>query len=330
MPATMQAWRVHEPGPFRQALRLETLPLPSAIPGSVVIRTGAAGVNFPDILVIEGLYQERPELPFTAGFESAGEVVESASPEIAVGSRVVCQGSSGAFAEYRSVPAGQAAPVPDSMTLPQAAAFLVTFQTAYFALTHRAGLRAGETLLVHGAAGGVGSAAVQLGKALGATVLATAGGPEKVKVCKELGADHVIDHQREDFVARTRQLTENRGADVIFDPVGGDVFDSSLRALAWEGRLLVIGFADGRIPQVAANRILLKNISVVGLFWTTYWRRDPARVRQAHEHLVELFEAGKIRPLIGARFPLRELPDALELIASRRAWGKVVLTDEAP
>ena len=321
----MRAWCVREFGPFRDVLELERRRRPRLEEGSVILRTRAAGINFPDILMIAGKYQVRPEPPFVPGFESAGEVVETSTPELEVGTRVVCQEDFGAFSELRRVAVRRALPIPETLSFAEAAASFVTFQTAYFALVHRTALQPGETLLVHGAAGGVGSAAVQLGRILGATVIATAGSDGKIEVCRRLGAHHTIAYRDEDLVPRIEELTGGRGADVIFDPVGGDVFDTSTRCIAWEGRLLTIGFAGGRIPSVAANRILLKNIAVVGLFWTSYWQRKRQLILGAHERMLELIREGRFRPLIWDRLPLEGLPDALEAVYRRATFGKLIL-----
>lgn len=325
----MRAWTVREPGPFQEVLRLEESPLPPHRPGSLLVRTRSAGINFPDLLMIAGKYQVRPPLPFTPGFEAVGEVVEIVGPAHgagpAVGDRVICQLGHGAFSDYLRVGPEQTFAIPAGMPDAEAAAFFVAFQTAWFALVHRAGLRGGEVLLVHGGAGGVGSAAIQLGRSLGAVVVATAGGEEKLEVCRRLGAHHTVDYVRQDFVAAVRDLTGGRGADVILDPVGGDVFDQSTRCLAWEGRILPIGFTGGRIPSVAVNHLLLKNISVVGLYWTTYFEHSPHSIREAHARLTGLYENGEIRPLIHDRYPMEELPRALSVVAERRSCGKAVL-----
>jgi NADPH:quinone reductase-like Zn-dependent oxidoreductase len=207
----------------------------------------------------------------------------------------------------------------------EAAALFVTYQTSYFALVHRVALQPKETLLVHGGAGGVGISAIQLGKAMGATVIATAGADDKLDVCRKAGADHAINYKDEDFVAAVQKLTGGKGADVVYDPVGGDVFDRSLKCIAWEGRILVIGFASGRIPELAANKVLLKNISVVGLFWGQYLIRDPQKVKDAHTALCAMYAAGSIKPLVWKRYPLAELPDALGALESRASHGKVVV-----
>jgi len=322
----MRAWIVREFGPYEQVLRLEERPEPVVRPGSALVRVLAAGINFPDILMIAGRYQERPERPFIPGFESAAEVVEAPRGSgLAPGARVICQVGHGAFCEALCVDPPEAFPIPAGMSDAEAAGFFLTYQTAWVALVHRARLRSGEILLVHGGAGGVGSAAIQLGKALGAQVVATAGGAEKADLCRRLGADHAVDYARDDFVAAVQEITGGRGADVIFDPVGGDVFDRSLRCIAWEGRILPIGFAGGRIPSVAANRVLLKNISVLGMYWGTYWQHAPHVIREAYAGMVDLYERGSLRPLIHHLYPMEELPQALTAVARRECRGKAVL-----
>ena len=325
----MRAWRVHQLGEPRDVLRLEEVPDPVAGPGEAVIDVEAVACNFPDILLCRGQYQEKPLLPFTPGLEVSGRVraVGPDTSEDLLGRRVIAVTSApkGGMAEMVAVPASGMWPADDGMSPPEAAALPVAYQTGWFGLHHRAHLQHGETLLVHAAAGGVGSAAVQLGKAAGARVIATAGGPDKVEVCRKLGADVVVDYRHENFVEVVREVTGGRGADVIYDPVGGDIFDQSRRCLAWEGRLLVIGFTSGRIPDVPANHVLLKNYSVVGLHWGQYLRRDPELVAHAHAELLDLWRAGKLAPLVSAEYPMEEAPAALERLASRATWGKVVL-----
>jgi NADPH2:quinone reductase len=231
----------------------------------------------------------------------------------------------GGFAERALVPAGAAWHLPDAMSFAEGAALPIVYPTSYAGLVYRAALAPGETLLVHAAAGGVGVAAVQIGKALGARVLATVGGAEKVAVARRAGADVVIDYQAEDFVARVLEETAGRGADVIYDSVGGDVFERSLKCIAWNGRLLVIGFAGGEIPSVKLNRILLKNIAVVGLHWGAYAKFEPARIPETMRALLDLYEKGAIRPEIYRSYPLAEASAALVALGSRKTWGKVVL-----
>lgn len=322
----MLAWRVTQYGSYRDVLERQSLPDPSAPKQGVVIEVAAAGLNFFDILSVAGQYQVKLPPPFTPGTEAAGTVVEAGEgSRFAVGDRVLGSNIMGAFAERMIVPDTGCFSIPPGMSDPHAAALFINYQTSYFALTHRANLQPGETLLVHGGAGGVGVSAIQLGKALGATVIATASSDTKRRVCTEAGADHVIDYTHDDFVAAVKGLTKGRGADVIYDPVGGDVFDKSTKCIAWGGRLLVIGFASGRIPEIKANRILLKNMSVVGLHWGSYQLQKPALITAAHERLLELYDAGSIAPVIFGDFGLADLPEAMDALAQRRSHGKVVL-----
>jgi NADPH2:quinone reductase len=293
----------------------------------VRVRVSAAGLNFPDLLVIAGKYQVKPPLPFIPGHEATG-VVESVGAKSAFrpGQRVALFTAWGAYGQLITAPDLRVFPVPDAMSDEHAAGLIVTYQTSYFALIHRAQLAAGEWLLVHGGAGGVGTSAIQIGKALGARVIATAGGTDKLEVCRRAGADHVVDYRSGDFAALVGEITGGRGADVIYDPVGGDVFDQSTRCLAWAGRLLVIGFASGRIPSIAANRILLKNISVVGVHWGNYFSEQPDLLPAVHQQLCRMYEAKKIEPIIWRSFPFDRLPDGLAAIESRQSYGKIIVT----
>ncbi|MCA9675831.1 MAG: NADPH:quinone oxidoreductase family protein [Kofleriaceae bacterium] len=323
----MRAWRAHDYGPYRDVLRYEEVDRPELPEAGVILKVEAAALNFPDLLAIAGKYQVKAPLPFIPGMECAGTVVEAgARSRHQPGDRVIASTLWGAFAEELAVADPHLLPVPSGMTAAQAASFLITYQTAYFALVHRTTLRAGETLLVHGGAGGVGVSAIQLGRALGATVIATAGSDAKCEVCTRAGAHHVINYHDDDFVAAVNKLTGGKGADVIYDPVGGDVFDKSLKCIAWEGRLLVIGFASGRIPELKVNRVLLKNVSVVGLFWGAYAPRDPAKIVATHEALSAHFARGEVTPMIWKELPLAELPAGLAALESRASWGKVVVT----
>jgi NADPH2:quinone reductase len=324
----VRAWRVHELGEPADVLRLEDVEAPRAGLGQVGIEVEAVALNFPDILLCKGMYQERPPLPFTPGLEIAGRVVETGEGAgIPEGSRVIAMPPmpGGGMAERVVAPEAVVFPVPEDMPAAAAASLLIAYQTGHFGLHRRAGLTEGETLLVHAGAGGVGSAAVQLGRAAGARVIATAGGAEKVAVLERLGVDIAIDYTSDDFVEVVKEATGGRGADVIYDPVGGDTFDRSRKCIAWEGRLLVIGFAGGRIPEVPANHVLLKNYSVVGLHWGAYFRNDPRLVHATHALLLQLYEKGEIDPLISAELPLEDAPAALERLGARGTWGRVVL-----
>ena len=316
----MRAWRVHELGAPADVLRLDEVPDPVAGDGEVLVRVDACALNFPDVLLCAGLYQQRPPLPFTPGLEVCGTVVGT-------GARVIGGPPlpHGGLAELAVLPADGCFEVPAGMPADEAAGLLITYQTAYVGLHRRAALRAGEWLLVHAGAGGVGSAAIQVGLAAGARVIATAGGPEKVAVCRELGAHEVIDYRGEDIAARVREVTGGHGADVVWDPVGGDVFDASRRCIAFEGRLVVVGFTSGRIPDAPAGHVLVKNYSVVGLHWGLYRSMDPAVVADAHAALCRLYAAGEIRPLVSERVSMAEAPQALTRLAARATVGKVVV-----
>jgi len=322
----MRAWRAHAYGAYRDVLQLDDIEPPTPPDEGAVIQIAAASLNFPDLLAIAGKYQVKAPTPFVPGIEAAGTVI-AVGPHSRhkLGDRVIASSLWGAFAEQIAVLDNSLFAIPPEMPDDEAASLLVTYQTSYFALVHRASLQRGETLLVHGGAGGVGISAIQIGKALGATVIATAGADDKLEVCRKAGADHVINYKDEDFTAVVQKLTSGRGADVVYDPVGGDVFDKSLKCIAWEGRLLVIGFASGRIPEIAANRVLLKNISIIGLFWGAYMVRDPKKIRDAHDALIAMYKAGQIKPLVWKSLPLAELPDALGALESRASHGKIVV-----
>jgi NADPH2:quinone reductase len=302
-------------------------PAPVIHPGQIAVDVKAAGCNFFDILLVQGRYQVKPQFPFIPGGEIAGVVDEVGAgvSGFAPGDRVLAAVPVGGYAERIALPASLAHRMPENLSFEEGAALPIVYPTSYAGLVYRAALQPGETLLVHAAAGGVGLAAVQIGKALGARVIATAGGKEKLHVALEAGADIGIDYSEEDFVERVKEHTNGRGADVIYDSVGGDIFDRSLKCIAWNGRLLVIGFASGTIPKVAANRILLKNISVMGLHWGAYARHEPARVPETFDALFQLYAEGKIRPVIYRRYPLEQAPAALAALGSRKSHGKVVL-----
>jgi NADPH2:quinone reductase len=309
-------------------LVVREMPDPVARENQVVIDVQAAGCNFFDILLVQGKYQMKPAFPFTPGAEVAGVVRElgPGARGVSVGDRVFAGVPHGAFAERVAVPVTALHAMPASMSFPEGAAFPVVYPTSYAALVLRADLRAGETLLVHAAAGGVGVAAVQIGKALGARVIATAGGADKLEVARRAGADVVIDYTSGDWIEAVKQATGGRGADVIYDPVGGDIFEGSLKCIAWNGRLLVIGFAGGTIPEVKANRILLKNIAVVGLHWGAYATNEPERIPEVFAGLAKLYESGLVRPMIFGTYSLDDVPKALEALGSRGTYGKVIIT----
>src|SRR5215468_9818661 len=308
-------------------LAVHEVPEPEPRPGALLVEVRAAGCNFFDILMVQGRYQVKPAFPFVPGAEIAGVVraVGTGVAGFAPGDAVLASAGLGGFAELALAPAASAWHLPEGMSFDEGAALPIIYPTSYAGLVFRADLQPGEDLLVHAAAGGVGIAAVQIGRALGARVIATAGGPEKLAIAAREGAHELIDYQREDFVARVHELTGGKGADVIYDSVGGDVFERSLKCIAWNGRLLVIGFASGKIPSVAANRILLKNISVVGLHWGAYARYEPARVPEAFAALFELYGEKKVHPVIFERFPLERVTEALAALGGRKSYGKVVL-----
>ena len=327
----MKAWVVRQLG-GPETIRFEEFAEGEPADGMVRISLRASSINYFDSLMIAGQYQTKPDLPFVPGSEVSGVVISAPNGSgFRPGNRVMAlvdnQGlTRGGYAEIADAALGSVAAMPDKMGFDEAAAFTLIFQTGWFGLHRRANLQAGETLLVHAGAGGVGSAAIQLGKASGATVIATAGSDEKVAVCRELGADHAINYKTQDFVEEVKKLTEGRGADVIYDPVGGDVYDRSTKCIAFEGRIVIVGFTSGRIPQAAANHVLVKNYSVVGLHWGLYSKRAPELIPLAAKELADLYETGKIKPYISTRLPLSEAPRALTSVAGGKSTGKVILT----
>jgi NADPH2:quinone reductase len=310
------------------ALAFGEMPRPALGPGQVRIAVKAAGLNFADTLIVQGRYQMKPALPFVPGLEAAGTVAELApgAAGVAVGARVMAAVGIGAFAEEVVCNATAVFPMPDKMDFVTAASFPIVYGTAQAALARRAALQAGETLLVLGAAGGVGVAAIEVGKALGATVIAAARGADKLEVARQHGADHVIDYASEDVRERIKALTAGRGIDVIFDPVGGDVSEAAFRSLTWEGRIVIVGFAAGRIQQIPANLLLVKNISAIGLFWGEYRNRDPELVAEWFATLARWYEAGRIKPHVSHVLPAEKAGEAMELLLARKSTGKIVLT----
>ncbi len=308
-------------------LRVHEIPEPEVPPGNLLVEVRAAGCNFFDILMVQGQYQVKPPFPFIPGAEIGGVVcaLGEGVEGFAVGDRVCASVGTGAFAERCLALPGSCWQIPDGMSFEEGAALPVVYPTSYAALVYRADLVPGETLLVHAAAGGVGISAVQIGKALGARVIATAGGAEKCEVAKRAGADLCIDYTDGDFVEEVREFTEGRGADVIYDPVGGDITDKSLKCIAWNGRLLIIGFASGQIPEIKANRILLKNIAVTGLHWGAHAKFEPEKIPLTFDALFELHEEGHIEPVLYRNYSLEEVPAALEALGSRRSYGKVII-----
>jgi len=323
----MRALRVHELGDPEDVLAEQDVEVPLPGPGQVRIRVAAAALNFADDLLCRGKYQVRPELPFTPGAEMVGEVVACGEgATVAIGERVMANAAfpHGAFAEEALADERALYPAPDWLEDSHAAGMLVTYQTSYVALDRRAGLAAGETLLVHAGAGGVGSAAIQLGVAMGARVIATAGGADKVRVCERLGADLAIDYRSQDFVALVNEATEGLGANVIYDPVGGDTFDRSRKCIAWEGRILVVGFASGRIPEAPANHAMVKNYSIVGVHIGGYHKFDPRYLQDVHQQLMQHYKDGQIEPLIHSTIPLAEVPAAIATLVRRGTVGKII------
>jgi NADPH2:quinone reductase len=324
----MRAWRVHELGEPADVLVLEDIEAPEPGPGEVGIDVAAASLNFPDVLLCRGQYQVKPPLPFTPGAEVSGTVRavgEGVDPGW-IGRRVMAipNFGPGGLAEQTIAAVSSIHEIPESMGWSAAASLFVTYQTGHVALHRRAHIQPGETLLVHAGAGGVGSAAIQLGLAAGARVFATAGGPEKVEVCRKLGAELVVDYRAGDFVDAVKEATGGLGADVIYDPVGGDTFDRSRKCIAFEGRILIIGFTGGRIADAPTNHILVKNYSVVGVHWGFYATMNPQVIVDAHTDLMRLFDAGRIDPLISQELDLEEIPQALDRLATRGTYGKVV------
>lgn len=312
---------------------VENLTLESVAPrplraGDVRIRVRACGVNFPDILIVEGKYQQKPPLPFSPGGEVAGEIIEIGEKVtgLEIGQRVMATIFWGGMAEQAVAPASAVITIPDSLDYLTASVFQGGHLTSYHALKQRAQLREGETLLVLGAAGGVGTAAVQIGKAMGARVIAAASTPEKCDFALENGADVAINYSAQDLKKTVKSMTDGRGADVIYDPVGGEAFDQASRCIAWNGRLLVVGFASGTIPQYPANLALLKGCAVVGVFYQAFSEKQPADARQNIEELMQMVADGSIQPKIDKAFPLEQSIDALKYVAARRAMGKVTVT----
>ncbi|MFF0970441.1 NADPH:quinone oxidoreductase family protein [Streptomyces sp. NPDC003703] len=313
----MQAWRVHENGEPSKVMRLEETERPVPGAGQVLLAVRAANVNFPDALLCRGQYQVRPPLPFTPGVEICGETED--------GRRVIANPAlpHGGFAEYAVADAAALLPAPEALDDAEAAALHIGYQTGWFGLHRRARLEAGETLLVHAAAGGVGSAAVQLGKAAGATVVGVVGGPAKAAVARELGCDVVVDRHAEDVVAAVKEATGGRGADVVYDPVGGEAYTQSAKTVAFEGRIVVVGFAGGTVPAPALNHALVKNYSILGLHWGLYNTKNPQLVRHCHEQLTALAARGAVKPLVSERVPLGGAADAVQRVADGVTTGRV-------
>ncbi len=323
----MKAVRAHAPCEPAD-LRLEEIETPSPGPGEVLIKVAAAALNFPDLLIIGHKYQVRPPFPFSPGFEVAGTVHALGEGVVGLrpGVRVMAHLPMGGFAEYAVAPAGAVRPIPDGLSDEEASAFPLVYQTSYFGLVHRAGMKPGETVLIHSAAGGVGLSALQIARALGAgKLLATVGSDSKLDLVRAQGADVAVNYQTEDFVQVVKRETEGRGADIIYDPVGGELAERSTKCIAFEGRLLIVGFTSGRFSNFVSNHILIKNYSVVGLHWGYYRQMNPARIDQAWQELIELARRAPLKPVIGGRYPMERVGEAMERLASRQTVGKIVL-----
>jgi NADPH2:quinone reductase len=323
----VKAWRVSVLGEPRDAMSLDEIPDPRPGAGQVLVRVLGAAANFGDALMCRGLYQVRPPLPFTPGVELCGEVA-ALGPDttgLAVGDRVVGLSAlpAGGFAELALMDTATTFPAPGALDDAEAAVFSIGYQTGWFGLHRRAHLQPGETLLVHAAAGGVGSAAVQLGKAAGAQVIGVVGGTEKAEVARTLGADVVVDRHTGDFVEVVKDVTHGRGADVVYDPVGGDTYQRSTKCIAFEGRILVVGFAGGQIQSAALNHALVKNYSILGLHWGLYTTKDPALVRVCHDELSRLAADGVVKPLVSERLALDAVADGLQRLADGTTVGRV-------
>ena len=316
----------HEFGP-PESLKLETLDRPTPGPGAVLIDIKATALNFPDVLMIEGKYQSQPPMPFSPGGEVAGTVgaLGEGVTEVAIGDRVFAGCGYGGMSEAVCVNAKALRGVPEGMSFVQASGISTTYGTSYYALKQRANLKPGENLLVLGAGGGVGIAAVELGRAMGARVIAAASTEEKRAAAKAAGAHEVIDYSDGDLKTKVKDLTDGTGADVIYDPVGGDLFDQVMRCINWEGRVLVVGFAAGDIPKLPINLVLLKSCQVVGVFYGAFNARDPKASADNFREILDFYSEGKINPLVGSTYPIEEFAQALRCLSERRAVGKVVV-----
>lgn len=310
-----------------QGLAVEDVPPPPMVENGVRIKVGAAALNFADTLMVAGKYQVKPDLPFVPGLEAGGTVIECAPgvTRVKPGDKVMAHVGCGAFAEEIVTTAERVYRRPAKMDDAAAAAFPIVYGTSHMGLKAKAGLKAGETLVVHGAAGGVGLTAVEIGKRLGATVIATAGGADKLKVAAAHGADHLIDYKAEDIRERVKAITGGRGADVVYDPVGGDAFAASLRSTAPDGRILVVGFASGTVPQIPANILLVKNITVIGFYWGAYRTLQPRLYEETFGELLRWYEEGALKPHVSMRFGLAQVQEAFAALTGRQSTGKVVL-----
>lgn len=310
-------------------LVVEEVPDPQPGPGEVVVDMKAAGVNFPDVLIIQNKYQFKPELPFTPGSELAG-IISAVGTDVKgyrVGDRVIASTGQGAFAQKAKAAANRLIPIPPGLDFDVAAAFTLAYSTSWHAVKDRAALQPGETMLVLGAAGGVGLAAIEIGKALGARVIAAASSDEKLTVCREHGADATINYTAEELRERIKALSDGKGPDVIFDPVGGQYAEPAFRSIGWRGRYLVVGFASGEIPMLPLNLALLKGASIVGVFWGNYVAREPSAFGRDMNALFDLVAQGRLKPHISARYPLEKGATAIDDMMNRKVIGKVVITN---
>ncbi len=322
----MKAMMCTEFGP-PESLKMMQVASPPVGKGQVRVAIHASGVNFPDTLIIQGKYQFKPAMPFAPGHEVAGDIAEVGEgvSGFKVGDRVIAMTGHGGYADEVVVDQNSLLKMPDNMSYVDGAAFTMTYGTSYYALKQRGHLKPGEILLVLGASGGVGLTAVELGKLMGARVIAAAGSDEKLEITKKYGATDTINYSRDKIRDRMKELTDGKGADVIYDAVGGDAFDEAIRSIAWYGRLLVIGFASGRIPSLPANLALLKSCDVVGVFYGAWRARDPQGSRQNFKELLDWYAAGKLKPHVSMTFPLEKAPDAMNALLGRKATGKIIL-----
>jgi NADPH:quinone reductase len=324
----MQAWLCENPVGV-EALTWKEFPTPNPKEGEVLIEIKAASLNFPDLLIVQNKYQMKPALPFVPGSEYAG-VVQAAGPGVThlrIGQHVACLSGTGGFGSHTLAPAALCMPLPQSFPFVDGAAFIMTYATSHHALVDRAQLKAGETVLVLGAAGGVGTAAIQIAKALGAKVIAAASTDEKCELCKSIGADATINYSRDILRDAIKTLTEGKGPDVIYDPVGGDFAEPAFRSIAWRGRYLVVGFASGPIPALPMNLMLLKGASIVGVFWGDFARREPKANQSMMLELAQWYGQGKIKPVIDQTMPMAELKAAYAHMGSRQVKGKLVMVN---
>jgi NADPH2:quinone reductase len=325
----MHAWLCENPIGV-EALTWKELPTPEPKAGEVRVAIRAASLNFPDILIVQNKYQLKPPLPFVPGSEFAGvvEAVGSGVTHLKPGDAVAAFGSTGGFATHACVPAALVMPLPAGFAFDDASAFVLTYATTHHALLDRAALKPGETLLVLGAAGGVGTAAIQVGKVVGARVIAAASSAEKLELCRRIGADATINYASGNLREELKAATGGKGPDVVYDPVGGDLAEPVFRSIAWRGRYLVIGFAQGHIPALPLNLALLMGASIVGVFWGDFARREPQANAKALAELARWYAEGKIKPVIDQRLPMRDLMKAYELMGSRKVRGKLVMTND--